>query len=338
MERFELLNKLATPMDKVLEGAFGLVKQVGVYDSVRDAMADMIKTNMRNGFEKNNDLEIIGLENIPESGAIVAANHQSWLDAQVLGSMSERKLHFIAKSDFVDWPVLSKMIELSESVYIKRGGDNDGLSDIVEKLKEGWLIAIFPEGTIPGEEEVSRAELEPETGLLRGHTGVVRMAIRAGVPIIPAGISGTGQAFPPEAYPRLEMPPVQKKLPITIRYGKPIHFKETDMKDVDRKKLRKYTNQVMKAISDLVDHDRCFVPIEVPIKEPDTRGLTFYPKKSGKSEWGALVLHGFTSHISCVSPLAPYLEDRGIAYRFPILRGHGTVPHDMVGTTYDDWY
>jgi len=339
MERYELLNKLAGPVDKVLGGAFDLARTLGVYEPFRESIANAIKSNMLSGFEKNNDLEVIGLENVPEEGgAIVAANHQSWLDAQVLGSSSERDLHFIAKSEFVDWPVLSKIIELSESVYIRRGGDKSGLEQIADKLMEGWLIAIFPEGTIPGEEEVSRDELEPETGLLRGKSGVVRLALMAGVPIIPVGVSGTGKAFPPEAYPRLEMPPVQKKEPITVRYGKPIYFKEKSIDDAGPKKIREYTNKVMKEISSLVDHERCFVPIDVPIKEPDTSGLRYYPKKQGKSEWGALVLHGFTSHLHCVDPLEPYLKARGIAYRFPVLRGHGTVPHDMVGTGYDDWY
>lgn len=339
MERYELLNRIATPLDKVVEGAFDLAKAAGFFEPVRDGIADMIRHNMLTGFEKNNDLEILGLENIPEEGgAIIAANHQSWLDAQVLGSSSERKLHFIAKSEFVEWPLLSKMIELSESVFIKRGGDDDGLSDIVDKLKEGWLICIFPEGTIPGEEEVSRDELETETGLLRGKTGAVRLALKAGVPIIPVGVSGTGQAFPPEAYPRLEMPPVQKKVPITVKYGKPIYLNEKNPDKVDKKKIREYTDKVMKEISNLVDHSRAFVPIKVPMKKLDTSGLSWYPDKPGKSEWGALVLHGFTSNIHCVDPIEPYLKGRGIAYRFPILRGHGTVPHDMVGTTYDDWY
>jgi len=339
MESYELFNKLAFPVDKLIEGTFEIAKKAGVYDPVKENLAKMIKSNMLSGFKKNNDLEVIGTENIPlETGALVAANHQSWLDAQVLGSSCIRDLHFIAKDEFVDWPVLSKIIEISDSVYIHRGGDQDGIKDIVEKLKEGWLIAIFPEGTIPGEEEISRDELQPETGLLKGKSGVVRMAVSAGVPIIPVGVSGTGQAFPPEMYPRFEMLPIQKNVPITIKYGKPIYFEEKSVEELNNEKIRDYTDKVMKEISALIDHKRCFVPIEVPIKKPDTTGLKYYPEKTGKSEWGALVLHGFTSSLDCVSGIAPYLEKRGIAYRFPVLRGHGTSPHDMVGTTYEDWY
>ncbi len=338
MERYETLNKIAKPLDAILGGALELAKTVGIYDPVREGLTQMIKQNLLSGFLKNNQLEVIGMENVPaEGGAIVAANHQSWLDVQVLGSSSERDMHFMAKSEFVEWPILSKLIDITQSVFIQRGGDNEGLSNIVERLKEGWLVMIFPEGTIPGEEEISRDELDPRTGLLRGKTGVVRLALMAGVPIIPVGISGTGQAFPPEAYPRMEMPPVQKKVPITIKYGKPIYFKEKPTDPVDKATLRKYTDKVMMEISKLIDHKRCFVPIEVPIKKPDTSGLKYYPKKEGKSEYGALVLHGFTSSLACVSGIAPYLEKRKIAYKFPVLRGHGTVPHNLVGVGYSDW-
>ncbi|HOX29136.1 MAG TPA: lysophospholipid acyltransferase family protein, partial [bacterium] len=288
MERYELLNKVARPVDMMLGGALEVAKATGIYQPVREAIVHMIKKSMMDGFTKNNNIEILGVENVPvEGGAIIAANHQSWLDVQALGSSSEREIHFIAKSEFTDWPILSKMIDLTESVFIRRGGDDEGITEVVNRLKEGWLLGIFPEGTIPGEEEVSRDELEPETGLLKGKTGVVRLAIMAGVPIIPVGVSGTGQAFPPEMYPRLEMPPIQKKAPITLKYGKPIYFDDKDISKVSHEKLREYTNNVMKEISNLIDFNRCFVPIEVPIKKPDTSGLRSYPVKDGKSEYGA---------------------------------------------------
>lgn len=338
MEKYELLNLAAQPADMAIGLVMKTAQAVGAYEPVREWIYGQIKKNMLAGFEKNNQLEVIGFENVPETGAIVAANHQSWLDAQALGSSCERDLHFIAKSEFVDWPVLSKFIELTESVFIKRGGDKGGIENIIEKLQEGWLIAIFPEGTIPGEEEVGRDQLEPKTGLLQGKTGMVRMAVAAGVPIVPVGISGTGMAFPPEAYPRIEMPPMQKALPITIKYGKPISFAEYTLEDLDKKTLRKLTDKVMGEISALIDHKRCFIPIEVPIKEYNTSGLSHLPKKKGKAPYGMLVLHGFTSHLDCVRGIEPIAKKLGVPYRFPILRGHGTIPHDMMGVTAQDWY
>jgi len=152
------------------------------------------------------------------------------------------------------------------------------------------------------------------------------------------GISGASLAFPPEAYPRLEMPPVQKPVPVTIRYGKPIYFDKYDIDTLDKETTRKLTDKVMLEISKLIDHKRMLVPVEVPIKPFNTEGITNYPKTKKKAPFGALVLHGFTSNIACVDGIEPYLKELGIPYRFPILRGHGTVPHDMVGTTAADWY
>ncbi len=341
MERYEVLNVLAAPADMAVGLVMKSARMAGAYEPIRSWMVKLIKDNMLSGFKKKFDLEVIGAENTPaEEGAILASNHQSWLDAQVLGASSERYIHFIAKSEFTEWPLLSKFIELTEGVFIKRGGDAGGVMDIVRHLRDGWLVGIFPEGSIPGEEDIGRDQLEPDTGLLKGHTGMVRMAIEAGVPIIPVGISGTGKAFPPEAYPRLETPPIQKQVPITIRYGKPIRFKETDMSTVDRDTLRTYTDQVMKKISNLVDHHRCFIPVEIPIKKPDLRGLSSLPKVAGKTKkpFGVLVLHGFTSHLNCVSGLEPFLKEMKLPYRFPILKGHGTAPHDMVGVGARDWY
>lgn len=337
MEKYELLNLLLRPVDKLMQGAMDVSKLLGAYEPTRQFTYGLIKKNMYNSFKKDHSLEVIDMDKLPdESGGIVVCNHQSWLDAQVLGSSCKRDLHFVAKSDFSDWPLLSKLIELTQSVYIKRGGDDEGLQTVVEKLKSGWLIVIFPEGTIPGEEKKSRKELEPETGLLRGHTGMVRLAIMAKVPIIPVGISGTGQAFPPEMYPRLETLPMKKKVPITIKYGDPIYFDHYNIKKISKEKLRELTNYTMKKISQLVDFSRCYVPLQVPIKSVSE--ISYFPKKKRKSKYGVLVLHGFTSHISCVSGLEKYLKKYEVPYKFPILRGHGTIPQDLKGVKYADWY
>ncbi len=342
METHEKLNILAQPADMAIGMVMKSAQAVGAYEPVRGWMLKLVKNNMLAGFKKKFDLEVIGAENVPkEGGGIIVANHQSWLDAQVLGSSADRYLHFIAKSEFTEWPLLSKFIEFTESVYIKRkGGEDSGLSEIVQKLKDGWLLAVFPEGTIPGEEDITRDELDPKTGLLKGKSGVVRLAIEAGVPIIPAGISGPGQAYPPEMYPRLEMPPIQKPVPVTIRYGKPITFKETSLEDTDKATIRKHTDAIMMKLSKLIDHRRGFMPVDVPIKFNE-KGIKYTPKRAkgtGKASHGVLVFHGFTSHLDCVAPIENALKGLKIPYRFPVLRGHGTWPHNMVGTGSKEWY
>jgi carboxylesterase len=339
MERWEMLNSVLMPVDWALRVPIRLMKIAHAYMPFRDWLYRQVREMLFAQFRRDFDLEVMGEENVPETGGvIVAANHQSWLDPQVLAVSSKRKVHFIAKAMFKGWPILPIVYELNETLYIRRGGDEHGVEEVVEALKAGHLVGIFPEGTIPGEEDIPRAELEPDTGLLRGKTGMVRMAIRAGVPIVPLGISGTGAAFPPEAFPRMEMPPIRRRFPVTLRYGKPIRF-DIRPEEITHDNLRELTHSVMAKISELVDHGRDFVPVRsLPLKPVEPLAYTPKPAKGKKVPFGVLVVHGFTSSLECVSGLVPYLKNRKIPYRFPILRGHSAQPQDMVGTTHRDWY
>ena len=344
-ERWETVNQLTMPVDWAFGAGLEILKKIGIYEHFKDNLYDGVRAFQRANFERDNDLEIVGLENVPETGgALLAPNHQSWLDVQVIVASCERRVTFVAKAMFEKWPMLRHLIELSSSLYVRRGGDADGLKAVVDALKDGQLVCIFPEGTIPGEENVARWEVEPDTGLLRGKSGVVRLAIEAGVPVIPVGLSGTGAAFPPEAYPRMQQLPLPKKEKITIRYGEPIRF-DAQAEKVTRAALRKMTKTVMRAISALIDHERGYVPLRLPL-EPKTRPGRIPPyalrskptTRKAKAPLGVLVLHGFTSHISCVDPIRPLLDERELPYRFPLLRGHGTRPEDLAGATAAQWY
>ena len=328
MEREDVVNAVLKPID----GAIGLavmgMEKAGILGPASEVVYDNLRKAMYAQFKLNNELEIEGASNVPpQGGVILASNHQSWLDVQVLGGSCPRRVHFMAKSEFETWPVLRHLIKLSESVFVRRGGDNEALASIVEALKEGWAVAIYPEGTIPGEEDIPRRAVEPRTGLLPGHTGVARLALQAGVPIVPVGVSGTGRAFPPEAYPRLEMLRLPGTTPIRIRYGEPIRMEDYAGEEPDKKLYRKITDRVMTDISGLVDHRSNYAPIEVPIPPPQT-----YEKI------GVLLLHGFTSSVKTVDGLVPYLEAAGIDYEMPILRGHGTRYQDLRGVKARDWY
>ncbi|HOT10729.1 MAG TPA: alpha/beta fold hydrolase, partial [Polyangiaceae bacterium] len=169
--------------------------------------------------------------------------------------------------------------------------------------------------------------VDRSTGLLRGKTGAVRLAISAGVPIVPVGVSGTGRALPPEIYPRLEVLRMPGASPIRIRFGEPIDYSQYHGQEVDKEVLRELTDELMRRISELVDHRSNYAPIEVPIPAPPA-----YEKV------GVLLLHGFTSSTDTVDGLLPFLEKQGIDYERPILRGHGTRYQDMRGVTARDWY
>jgi len=342
METYEKLNKLLEPVDALWGMGQSALENLGLYDKVKYGVQALTKVALHEQFSRMYGLEVEG--ELPETGGFVlAVNHQSWLDVQLLWAVSNRKMIFMAKEMFKDWPLMRRLIDLTDAVYIRRGGDKEGMKNAVDALKRGEALVIFPEGTIPGEEDVPRWEVESDTGLLPGKTGAVRLAIEAGVPIIPCGVSGTGKAFPPEAYPRLEMSPLPNPVKLTVRFGRPIELKKP--KKVTRKWLHERTHELMKSISNLVDHDRGFVPVQLPVSKkvkPDNLPVMAYkkgPAKEGtKDPVGVLVLHGFTSHIHCVDPLLPGIEEMGVPYRFPILRGHGTRPEDMEHATAQDWY
>ncbi|MDF1563758.1 MAG: alpha/beta fold hydrolase [Deltaproteobacteria bacterium] len=328
MDREKLAFAAMKPLDLAVGAAVGAVKATGKLDDVSESFYGLAQKVLKGMYEKQNDLEAEGLENVPATGGVIfAANHQSWNDVQVLGATAPRRLRFLAKSEFEHWPILRHLIALSDSPFIRRGGDAEGMAQAIEWLKDGKSLVIFPEGTIPGEEDVMRHEVQPETGLLRGHTGAVRLALAAGVPIVPVGISGTGASFPPEVYPRLELLEAPKPVPVTVRYGEPLTFEEHRGKELGREELRSLTRELMLAISGLIDHERNYVPQTVPV-----------PPLPKYEKLGVLLLHGFTSSVRTVDGLVPHLEAAGLPYRMPVLRGHGTHYTDLETVTAADWY
>lgn len=329
MDREKMVFAALKPADLALGAVVGALKTTGTLPRVTDNVYAALGKVMRGMYEKQNDLQAEGLENVPTDGGVLfAANHQSWNDVQVIGATCPRRVRFLAKAEFVEWPVLRHLIALSDSPYIKRGGDKEGMAAAVHSLGAGKAMCIFPEGTIPGEEDRMRHEVERETGLLPGHTGAIRLAIGARVPIVPVGVTGTGASFPPEVYPRLEILEAPRPVPVVVRYGKPISYEAYYRRDVvTKEELRALTKELMLAISALVDHERNYVPLKVPVPP-----LPTYEKV------GVLLLHGFTSSTSTVDGLVPTLEKLGIPYRMPVLRGHGTRYQDLAGVTARDWY
>jgi carboxylesterase len=327
MDREKIVFAALKPADLALGSVVGALKASGQIHKVTDHVYRGVSKGLKAMYENQNELRAEGLENVPSSGGVLfAINHQSWNDVQVVSATCPRRLRFLAKSEFETWPVLRHLIALSDSPFIRRGGDKEGMAQAIESLRDGKALAIFPEGTIPGEEQIMRREREPETGLLRGRTGAVRMAIAAGVPIVPVGVSGTGASFPPEVYPRLEVLEAPKNNPVEVRYGEPIYFDEYHDRECSYEDYRGLTNKLMKAISELIDHENNYIPIQVPI-----------PPLPAHEKIGVLLLHGFTSSVKTVSGLVPHLEEAGIPYRMPVLRGHGSVYTDLRGCTAQDW-
>ncbi|MBI5512003.1 MAG: alpha/beta fold hydrolase [Deltaproteobacteria bacterium] len=328
MDREKIAFALMTPTDLTLGAAVYALKAAGLKDAAGDKTYAGVRALLAALLKKNNDLTAEGLERLPAAGGVViASNHQSWNDVQAIVATCPRRIHFMSKSEFARWPVLRRLIDLADAPYIRRGGDHEGLQRAIDFLQQGRVLGIFPEGTIPGEEDIMRHAVEPTTGLLRGHTGAVRLAISARVPIVPVGVSGTGASLPPEIYPRLELLQLPKSAPVTVRYGEPISYEQYHGQTLAKAELRRLTDELMHKISALVDHGRGYVPITVPV-----------PPLPRYNRVGVLLLHGFTSSVKTVTGILPRLEALKLEVQVPVLRGHGTVYTDLKGVTSADWY
>jgi 1-acyl-sn-glycerol-3-phosphate acyltransferase len=147
-------------------------------------------------------LSVIGAENLPDGGFVLAPVHRSDLDAFVVCAFDDRIFRYLGKDNLWRWPRLGRLFELMGAFPVHRdGADREALTWAVQVARAGQAVAIFPEGT--------RREGPVVADL---HSGCVAIAGRAQVPIVPLGISGTEQILPRGArWPRL--------VPITVVVG-----------------------------------------------------------------------------------------------------------------------
>jgi 1-acyl-sn-glycerol-3-phosphate acyltransferase len=179
---------------------------------------------------------VTGLEHIPATGgAIVAANHVSFLDPLVLPLVvPRRRVMFLTKVKYIDKPVLYWFLRGAGVIPVQSdepGAAGGAVASGVQAVRDGRLVGIFPEGT-----------RSRDGRLHRGKTGAARIAIEAGVPVIPVGISGTERAFPPGA--RLPRPRA-----VQVRFGPPVRLAAPDGATApDTALSRRATDQIMEAI------------------------------------------------------------------------------------------
>jgi 1-acyl-sn-glycerol-3-phosphate acyltransferase len=148
-------------------------------------------------------LQATGVENIPEGGVVLAANHTSNFDPWPLGLplWPGRQLYFMGKAELFN-PVLGPVLRAAGAFPVRRGEhDVQAIEAAIRLCKEGKVVAMFPEGTRRSKGLRKKFSARP-----RG--GSARIALAAGVPLVPAAIKGTDQML---RLPRLK-----------VAYGKPI--------------------------------------------------------------------------------------------------------------------
>ncbi|HEX5613964.1 MAG TPA: lysophospholipid acyltransferase family protein [Acidimicrobiia bacterium] len=187
-------------------------------------------------------VHVEGREHLPARGPIIlAANHRSFMDSIFMPLVVRRRVTFVAKAEYFDDPKTAWFFRAVGQIPIRReGGDASerALASAMDVLEAGGVFAIYPEGT------------RTRDGYLhRGHTGVARLALRAGVPIVPVGMIGTD-----------EIQPTDKKLPrffrrVTIRFGTPLDVARFAGHSDDHRALRSLTDELMFEIQDLCGYE-----------------------------------------------------------------------------------
>jgi 1-acyl-sn-glycerol-3-phosphate acyltransferase len=180
----------------------------------------------------------VGLEHIPRKGPFVlACNHVSFLDPYLCGmGCRTREVGFMAKEELFRIPVFSWFIRTSGAFPIKRGTyDSDAFSVFFDRIRDGRPVTVYPEGT-----------RSLDGGLQRGKRGIGMLLHKAKVPVLPAYLHGSYQAWPKGR--RLPRPHR-----VTLFIGTPVPLDELMQAPPSREVQQAVSDRVMKAIAGLRD-------------------------------------------------------------------------------------
>jgi len=183
-------------------------------------------------------IEVEGLENVPEQGgAILAPNHLSVLDHFVVATCLPRRITYVGKAEYMDSWKTKYIFPALGMIPIDRGGGsaaNRALEAAARVLHQGELFGIYPEGT-----------RSRDGNLHKGHTGVARLGMRTGCPIIPVGLQGTLEVQQPDS--RLPKPFKVMR----VRFGRPLAMARFGDQTRNRLVLREITDELMFEIREL---------------------------------------------------------------------------------------
>jgi len=183
-----------------------------------------------------------GLENVPAEGpAILASNHLSYADWLFMPLTLPRRVSFVAKAEYFTTPGIKGWLQKtffsgSGQIPIDRSGADAAQGALISAkrvLDKGELFGIYPEGT-----------RSHDGRLYRGKTGVARLTLETGVPVIPVAVIGTDVVAPPgKKFGSFTRP--------KVRFGKPLDFSRYEGLEDDRYILRSITDEIMYEIMQL---------------------------------------------------------------------------------------
>ena len=185
--------------------------------------------------------EVVGTDNVPPTGGVIlASNHLSFVDSIVIPLTSPRQVAFLAKAEYftgtgLKGRLLAWFYTVVGQVPIDRTDADSAqaaLQTAVRILGEGKLLGMYPEGT-----------RSPDGRLYKGKTGAARLALAAGVPIVPVAMLNSQLHRGPFGIPVLRRP--------GIRIGAPMDFSAYADQATNGRVLRWVTDEVMHAIAEM---------------------------------------------------------------------------------------
>ncbi|WP_030808813.1 lysophospholipid acyltransferase family protein [Streptomyces sp. NRRL S-337] len=186
--------------------------------------------------------KVEGMERIPATGPVIlAGNHVTFIDSLFLSLVVKRPVYFIGKDEYVTGTgikgrLMAWFFTSAGMIPVDRDGGHGGVAALMTGrriLEQGKAFGIYPEGT-----------RSPDGRLYRGRTGIARLALMTGAPVVPFAMIGTDKVQPGgKGRPRIA--------PVTIRFGEALDFSRYDGMDRDRYVLRAVTDEVMSEVMEL---------------------------------------------------------------------------------------
>ncbi|WP_232466124.1 MULTISPECIES: 1-acyl-sn-glycerol-3-phosphate acyltransferase [unclassified Diaminobutyricimonas] len=215
--------------------------------------------------------DIVDQHKMPRTGAFVLApNHYSEIDPVVMGIAvwnSGRVPRFMAKASLFKIPVVRSLLKASGQIPVERAGSvrsSDPMAAARQLVDKELAVIIYPEGTLTR---------DPELWPMRGKTGAVRMALEAGIPLIPAAHWGT-QHLMARYGKKISFWPPRKR--IRIKFGDPVDLSAFEGRPLDSQTLSAATTVLMNEITKLLED----------LRGEDAPAERWDPSKNNQKETG----------------------------------------------------
>ncbi|MCU1676592.1 MAG: 1-acyl-sn-glycerol-3-phosphate acyltransferase [Frankiales bacterium] len=188
-----------------------------------------------------------GTEHVPRTGGVIlAANHISIVDPPIVGRFTVdgvgRAPYFLAKSELFTIPVVGRVIRGAGQIPVYRNSANAALAlrDAATAIEEGKLVVVYPEGT---------TTRDPDGWPMTGKTGVARLALQTGAPVIPLAHYGSQRILPSVGRKKLKMFPRSR---VTFLAGPAVDLSAWKGADPTPDVLRAMTDAIMTDIRTLL--------------------------------------------------------------------------------------